>query len=122
MYINYIRRVQSIQTLRIRRGLSQAKLAELADISTTYMSNIETGVKQVSLETLFRIAKCLGVTVSNLLGEEIDSIQQIMIWGAFKLYVNSSPFEKQLMSELLITVKKCFASQFDRSDPFLQQN
>ena len=120
MGINYIRLGQNIQSLRIKRGFSQARLAELADISTPYMSNIETGTKQVSLETLYRVAHCLGVTVSNLLGEEIDSLQPIMIWSAYKIYLNSSPFEKQLMLELLITVKKCFGNQLEPSEVALE--
>ena len=109
MSINYIRLGRNIQSLRIRRGFSQAALAEMSDISAQYMSNIENGIKQVSLETLYRIAHNLGVTVSQLLGEETDSLQPIMIWNAYKIYLHSSPFEKQLMLDLLITVKNCFS-------------
>lgn len=111
MSINYIRLGQNIQSLRIRRGFSQADLAEMAEISAPYMSNIETGIKQVSLETLYRIARCLGVTVSHLLGEETDALQPIMIWNAYKIYLHSSPFEKQLMLDLLVTVKRCFTDK-----------
>ncbi len=110
MSINYINLGRNIQSLRIQRNLSQAALAEMSDISAQYMSNIETGIKQVSLETLYRIAHSLGVTISQLLGEETDALQPIMIWSAFKLYLHSSPFEKQLMLDLLVTVKKNFAN------------
>ena len=110
MSINYIRLGKNIQSLRVRRNFSQAVLAEMSDISAQYMSNIETGIKQVSLETLYRIAHSLGVTVSQLLEEETDALQPIMIWSAYKIYLHSSPFEKQLMLDLLVTVKKCFSS------------
>ena len=108
MKINYKQVGQNIHDLRIQLGLSQAELAEHADISPTYMSMIENATKQISLETIYRIGHELGVTVSQLLGEETDSYQPVMLWNVYYLYIHSSPFEKQLILDLIITIKKRF--------------
>jgi transcriptional regulator with XRE-family HTH domain len=58
--------------LRARRealGLSQAELAENADISANYVGVLERGLKLPTLDKLFALAKALGVPASELLGE-----------------------------------------------------
>jgi transcriptional regulator with XRE-family HTH domain len=50
-----------IQFFRKQRQLSQAALAEKADISITFLSKIERGLKYPTSETLSGIANGLGV-------------------------------------------------------------
>lgn len=47
--------------------MTQATLAELAEISVSYISCIERAKKQSSLEVLVRIANVLDTTVDSLL-------------------------------------------------------
>ena len=55
---------QRVRELRDRLRLSQQQLAERADLDTTYISGIERGRRNPSLNTLARVAKALkGVTV-----------------------------------------------------------
>ena len=56
-----------IREVRLQRGTSQAKVAELAGCNDSYISNIERGDKQVSLTTLVAIADALRVTADVLL-------------------------------------------------------
>ena len=51
----------NIAFYRKLRGLSQERLAELADISRTHMSRIETADCAVSLDVVFTIADALRV-------------------------------------------------------------
>ncbi len=51
----------NIAYYRKLRGLSQERLAELADISRTHMSRIETADCAVSLDVVFTIADALRV-------------------------------------------------------------
>jgi len=51
-----------IKELRKRKGLSQEKLAELADIEPTSLSNIENGRNYPSFATLENIVKFLDAT------------------------------------------------------------
>ena len=55
---------------RRKKGLTQAQLAELVDISPNYMGSIERGNKgkSYSIDVLFKIADALGIEVGVLLG------------------------------------------------------
>lgn len=55
-----------IQYLRLQRGLSQEKLAEMIDIATTSLSYIETGRGFTTLETLAKMAKALDVEICEI--------------------------------------------------------
>jgi len=57
---------KNIKVLRARRGLSQADFAEKADISITFLSNIERGIKYPQPDILSKIAIALGVDVNEL--------------------------------------------------------
>lgn len=58
-----------LNEIRERQGLSQRALAKKAKMSQTYLCNVETGKADPSLSTLTRLAKALGVTVSELVKE-----------------------------------------------------
>jgi transcriptional regulator with XRE-family HTH domain len=55
-----------IRVLRTRSGLSQARLAEKVDVSPEFMSRLERGLKSPALSTAERIAKTLGISISDL--------------------------------------------------------
>ena len=59
-----------IQFFRKQRQLSQAVLAEKADISTTFLSKIERGIKYPTSETVSGIANGLGVELCELFQQE----------------------------------------------------
>ncbi|MBQ3803175.1 MAG: helix-turn-helix transcriptional regulator [Oscillospiraceae bacterium] len=56
-----------IREERLAAGISQADLAELADVSPQYISLVENGRKQLSLTVLVRIADVLSASVDWLL-------------------------------------------------------
>jgi transcriptional regulator with XRE-family HTH domain len=58
---------QSVRNLRLRLGISQEELAERADLHRTYISGIERGARNVTLRSIERLAKALGVPTSDLL-------------------------------------------------------
>ena len=58
----------AIQQLRKQRGLSQERLALEADIDRRYMSDVENGKRNISLDIMERIASRLGIEVSELIG------------------------------------------------------
>jgi transcriptional regulator with XRE-family HTH domain len=57
---------ESVRYYRKRARLSQEKLAEEASLSTVFISHIERGVENVSMDAVQRIAKALGVRVNDL--------------------------------------------------------
>ena len=57
---------KNIKFLRSEKGLTQAILAEKADISIIFLSSIERGVKYPKADTLAKIANILEVEVFEL--------------------------------------------------------
>jgi transcriptional regulator with XRE-family HTH domain len=57
----------NVKRLRHDRGLSQEKLAELAEFHRTYVSQLERQVTNISVDGLERLAGILHVDVTDLL-------------------------------------------------------
>ncbi|MDR2952092.1 MAG: helix-turn-helix domain-containing protein [Treponema sp.] len=69
-----------IHFFRKQRQLSQAALAEKADISITFLSKIERGIKYPTSETIAGIANGLGVELHDLFQQgEISADNQNML-------------------------------------------
>ena len=58
---------ETIKLLRKRNGLNQSQLAELCDITVTYISLIENGKKEPTLSLLKTIANNLQIPLPILL-------------------------------------------------------
>lgn len=58
---------QRIREVRNRVGITQMELAEMTDLSVSYISHIENGRKTASLYSTIIIANELGVTVNEFL-------------------------------------------------------
>jgi len=57
----------NLKRYRNQNGLSQAKLAEILDISPNFISDMETGKRWLSSDTLVNLAKALEVEVYEFL-------------------------------------------------------
>jgi transcriptional regulator with XRE-family HTH domain len=57
---------KALRELRAERGVSQERLAHIADLDRTYVSGIERGERNPSLANILRIADALEVKVSEL--------------------------------------------------------
>lgn len=55
-----------LKTVRERLGLTQAQIAEKAQITVMSYSRYETGKRDPRIQTAIRIAHALGVTVEEL--------------------------------------------------------
>ena len=71
MQLDYKAIGRRIKTARINANLTQEALADHIGLSTSHMSNIETGTTRVSLVTIVNLANALGVTVDDLLSDNI---------------------------------------------------
>ena len=52
MAVNYKKLGKGLKEFRVKNGLTQEKLAELCDLSTSYISYIETGKRKLSFKTI----------------------------------------------------------------------
>lgn len=58
---------KQMRTCREARGISQEKLAELANLHRTYIGSIERSEKVPSLITIVKISKALNINISELI-------------------------------------------------------
>jgi transcriptional regulator with XRE-family HTH domain len=57
---------EKIRERRKANGLTQEGLAKRADLHRTYLADVERGARNVSILNVLRIARGLGVSVSEL--------------------------------------------------------
>lgn len=62
--------VYNVKEERIRQGLSQEKLAELSNLHRTYISFLERGKRNVTLNTIEKLSKALNVDAITLLTDK----------------------------------------------------
>ena len=76
---------KAIVQLRKQRGMAQEKFANDAEIDRRYMSDIENGKRNISIDVIERLANSFGISVSELfqMAENIDNqltIDQLKDW------------------------------------------
>ena len=67
---------ETIKKRRIELNLSQEKFAELCNVHRTYISQIERGLKSVSVKILFSLAENLNASPSELIKEVEQQLQK----------------------------------------------
>ena len=59
-----------VRELRTKRGLTQERLAEMADMDVKYLGSIERGTENPTVGTLEKLAQALSVKLHQLLTVE----------------------------------------------------
>jgi transcriptional regulator with XRE-family HTH domain len=100
----------NLKRYRCFRGLSQAKLAEMVDISPNFISDIETGKRWLSSDTLVNLAEVLKIEVFEFLkpaetvsGDNADLLTRYTKEASFTL--------TQLVSQSLENLRKQYAQE-----------
>lgn len=60
---------ETIRKVRGEHRMSQEELAEQCGLHRTYISDVELGKRNVSLENISRLTKALSVSISDLFKE-----------------------------------------------------
>lgn len=69
---------KNIRRRRDELGIKQEKLAEMVDLSVSYIGAIERGEKLPKLEVFIRIANAMKVSSDTLLSEVLEVENQII--------------------------------------------
>ena len=64
-----IRYGQAVRKVRLEQGISQEELADRCGLHRTYISDVEIGKRNISLENIERIAISLNRTLSDFFKE-----------------------------------------------------
>ena len=68
---------QALRRLRLRQGRTLREVADAAQVSMPYLSEIERGRKEASSEVLAAICRALGVRLSDLLEHVRDDLLEL---------------------------------------------
>lgn len=88
----------NVKRLRLQHKLTLKQLADLANLTSGYLSLLERGLTSASLDTLEQIANCLDTGISTLFIEEAANKTPIIIRGYDYLFhkLDSQRFETSL--------------------------
>lgn len=89
-----------IKALRKRQGWSQEQLAERVGISTQYVSNIERGKENPTLDLLLRLAEALRVAPVDLFNFEAEGLNRKALQAEIRKAIETRDAE-----QLQITLK-----------------
>lgn len=99
-----------LRTLREKRGLSQADVAEYLGIQTGTYSTYETGTRNIGSDKVVKLADFYGVTTDYIYevekagNNEITNLEHIII----KKYNSLDPYGKEVVDSVLeIEFKRC---------------
>ena len=95
-----------IRSARLKQGLSQATLSELAHISPAQISEIEWGKAKMQVATFYHIAEALQVSADSLLCPDVPEVKQMQKTRIEELLLNCSVKElesiERIISEMII--------------------
>jgi len=60
----------NVRKVRLSKGLSQERLAEIAGLHRTYVGSVERGERNISIDNIEALAKALDVPAAELIGGE----------------------------------------------------
>jgi transcriptional regulator with XRE-family HTH domain len=58
---------KNFKRIRIKKGMSQGAIARSLGVGRSFITNIENGKTNLTLATIIRLAKALGITPDKLL-------------------------------------------------------
>lgn len=100
--IDYVRIGRKIQKLRNSKSLTQSYVAEMADISISHMSNIETAKTKPSLIALSKISRILECTLDEIVFDDEITLQ----YKQLRILENSTEFEIRIFEDIVDSIKK----------------
>jgi transcriptional regulator with XRE-family HTH domain len=83
---------KSLRKYRTKLNLSQEDLADLAELHRTYVGSVERGERNISIDSMERLANALGCTIIELLTEDTDHLSDKEILD--KLYTHIRLYQK----------------------------
>lgn len=70
--INFENIARKLKEVRLSKGLTQEYIADMEDVNTSHISNIENNRVKISLSTLIHVCNALDVTVDSILAAEYN--------------------------------------------------
>lgn len=68
---------RNVRRLRVARGLTQEELSNRCDFDQRYISQVETGQRNLTVLSLYELAQALGTTPVALVTPSEDAAEEI---------------------------------------------
>ena len=101
MSVDYGKLGERVREQRKRGSMSQAKLAEAAEVSTQHISNIENAKTKVSLEKLVDIANVLDCSMDELMCDSLVKANAVYADEAVGMFSRFSAAQVRALPEFL---------------------
>lgn len=88
-----------INEVRVQRRMSLREVGSRAEVSASFLSQVERGQSGASVSTLMRIAAALGVSVSDLFAPESPHVASLVRRGDRPVIDSGAGFRKSLVSQ-----------------------
>ena len=95
-----------IKIARIKSKTTQKALAERVDLTEAHISNIETGNTKLSLPAIVNIANALGVSVDELLCDNLIKSNHIFCKEAQEVLADCTPYDIRILVDVLKSTKE----------------
>ena len=86
---------------RTKANMTQEKLSEIVHVSTSHISNIETGNSKMSLPTFIDIANALSTSADALLYDSLENVRHAFCREINSLLVDCDEYEVRFLAENL---------------------
>jgi transcriptional regulator with XRE-family HTH domain len=71
--------INQIKKLRVQQGISQMELSLRANLSQSFLANLENGKKQPSVLTILKIADALEVNPKEFFPQKVTTVNKQLI-------------------------------------------
>jgi transcriptional regulator with XRE-family HTH domain len=88
-----------IRTFRLRRNLTLTQLSELSGVSIGHLSRLENGTRTPTVRLLLQLARALGVSVGELVGETPDQNTVYVSRGVDRRTIETGDTSLQSLSD-----------------------
>ncbi len=94
---------ERVRTLRNQRGMTRKALAGHADVSQRYLAQLEAGKGNISIVLLRRIARAIGLPVTQLVHDGAEPPLDLVLL---------TQFLERLTPDMLLKARKLVIEQF----------
>lgn len=105
MNIDYVSIGKRIKSFRVKKGWTQAVLAEKSGVEPSNISHIERAATKVSLPTLISIANALDVSLDEIVYNSLVKNEHILVNTINELIFDCTSTEISAIIEIIKTTK-----------------
>ena len=103
--LDYVVIGKRIRELRKKKGMTQAALAKRSGVEPSNISHIERAATKLSLPTLVSIANVLGVSLDELVYNNLDKSAHVSVKLIDELISDCTSAELKAIGEVIKTTK-----------------